>query len=196
MQRSFTHLLSAAVGIVCVIPHVAMGAITVTVPPPPRPPLPTDIPLDLARQAVEAAIATCSSLGDRVVAEVVDREGNAKVLMIADGAQRGLLETARKGAHTVLTKGMSSGEYGRSFYVDNGKPYPFNLDVWAGNAALKSDPDLWMNPGAVPIRKGGVIVGAISVAGTRLIPRNGGQEPCAIAGRDKIEAAFQDQTSN
>lgn len=196
MQTSFTRLLSVAAGIVCFAPQIAVAATVVLVPPPPPPPLPADISLDLARQAVEAAIATCSSLGDRVVAEVVDREGNAKVLMIADGAQRGLLETARKGAHTVLTKGMSSGEYGRSFYVDNGKPYPFNLDVWAGNAALKADPDLWMNPGAVPIRKGGVIVGAVSVAGTRLIPRNGGQEPCAIAGRDKIEAAFRDQTPN
>lgn len=188
-----TSLLSLAACIGFFVPHIVMAATVVLVPPPPRPPLPADISLDLARQAVDAAIATCNALGDRVVAEVVDREGNIKVLMIADGAQRGLIETARKGAHTVLTQGMSSGEYGRSFYVDNGKPYPLNLDVFAGNAALKADPDLWMNPGAVPIRKGGVIVGAVSVAGTRLIPRNGGQEPCAIAGRDVIEAGFQDQ---
>jgi uncharacterized protein GlcG (DUF336 family) len=116
--------------------------------------------------------------------------------MMADGAWRGLLETARKGAHTVLSKGVASGDYGRSFTLDNGKPFPLNLDVFAGNAALKADPDLWMNPGAVPIRKGGVIVRAVSVAGTRLIPKNGGQEPCAIAGRDIIEAGFHDQNSN
>jgi len=191
MRTSFTRPLSVAACIGCFVPNIVIAATVVGVPPPPPPPLPADISLDLARQAVEAAIATCNSLGDRVVAEVVDREGNVKVLMMADGAQRGLLETARKGAHTVLTTGMSSGEYGRSFTVNNGQPFPFNLDVFAANAALKADPDLWPDPGAVPIRKGGSIVGSISVAGTRLIPRNGGQEPCAIAGRDKIEAGFQ-----
>ena len=53
-------------------------------------PLPTEtfkvLPLTLAVEAAEAAIAACKAQGYTVTAAIVDRAGNLKVLLVGEGA--------------------------------------------------------------------------------------------------------------
>jgi len=131
--------------------------------------------LDLARQGVETALAVCNGRGDKVIAEVVDWEGNVKVLMTSDGALP-YYKGAQSLAYTALKARISSDDFTK-------RAGP-NLAT-----VLAADPKLGFGPGGVPIMKGDLVLGAISVVGSR-------GDDCARAGRDKIEAGFKSQKSN
>jgi uncharacterized protein GlcG (DUF336 family) len=146
-------------------------------PPPPSPPPPTrsDISLELARQGVETALAVCNGRGEKVIAEVVDWAGNTKVLMTSDGALP-YYKAAQSLAYTALKTRISSGDFTKK----SGPDLP---------ARLAADPKLGFGPGGIPILKGDLVLGAISVVGSK-------DDACARAGRDKIEAGLKIQKSN
>jgi uncharacterized protein GlcG (DUF336 family) len=135
-----------------------------------------NIPLVQAVDAVQTAIDTClkAQRTSAAAAMVVDLNGNIRVQMSADNTGLAFHDFARRKAYTVLKKKMPSGQFGALPEV-----------VAAGRGAvLEGDPELITFPGALPIMKGGEIVGVISVSG----PTGGGEDTkCAEAGLAKIK---------
>jgi uncharacterized protein GlcG (DUF336 family) len=131
------------------------------------------IPLDLALEAVQTAQAACMAKNSPATVEVADLNDNIKVLLSADGANPNSFEFARRKAYTVLKKGLSSGDFGKS------------LGMLPRNAPpIEGDPSLIQYAGALPIMRGTTLIGTISVSGPT------GQvddEICAHAGLDKIK---------
>lgn len=187
LTRLFPRLVA---GMACI------GSQTAVAIPPPLPVVLSDISLNLAVQGSQAAVEACNKIDEKITVAVVDRLEHIRVLMVSNGLGGDWLSVVQDGAHTVLKTGMSSGDYVKTF--DFGGP---NSDLHTSkfqklSEARKADPHLSFIPGAVPITRAGVIVGAVSVAGTRGYKEGSGYEyrgpvePCAIAGRDKIEAGF------
>ncbi len=130
------------------------------------------LPLEMATQAAEAALAECAADGQRVSVAIVDRGGSTKLVMMADGA----------GPHTVGSstgKAFTSASMGRdtkglsNFMKDNGE-----LE------GLRSmDPRMVILAGGLPIRIDGTLVGGIGVGGA---PSGDIDEACALAGVEAI----------
>ena len=125
----------------------------------------------LALEAAQAALASCQPAGPAVV-EVMDTAFNPKVILVADGSRPNLIEFARRKAYTVIKKGMSSGAFGAQVGPQA-----------RGAPPIEGDANLITFAGAVPVRSGEDIIGAIGVSGP-----NGpaADEACAKAGLDKI----------
>jgi uncharacterized protein GlcG (DUF336 family) len=209
MQTRFTRLFSAIVaGTACLISSqiaVAAPPPLIFVPPRPAVPVASDISLNLAIAGAQAALEACNKTSINIAVVVVDRFDNIRAAMVSDGLPRGWLAQVEDGAYTVLKTGMSSRDYKESLAPDSqkltdaGKPLP-GVDVTDSEMqnlrdAAKADPHLYFFPGAVAIRKAGVIVGAVSAAGPARRQADGNSgfdtaEPCAVVGRDKIEAGF------
>jgi len=156
-------------------------------PPPPKGPagpnpavaIPADkeIPLAQALDAAQTAIDACLKLSPRssaAVAMVVDLNGNIKVQLAADGVGLPFFDYARRKAYTVLKKRMPSGQFGA---------LPEVVALGRG-AVIEGDPELITFPGALPITKGGEIVGVLSVSG----PTGGNDDlKCTEAGMAKLK---------
>ena len=135
-----------------------------------------NIPLAQALDAVQTSIDTCLKLQrpSAAVAMVVDLNGNIRVQLSADNTGLPFYDFARRKAYTVLKKKMSSGAFGALPEV-----------AAAGRGAvLEGDPELITFPGALPIMKGGEMIGVLSVSG----PTGGGEDTkCAEAGMTKLK---------
>jgi len=70
----------------------------------------TRLPLSIAQQAAEKAIATCSRDGYHVSVAVVDRGGTLKALLRADGAGPHTTDSSFKKAYTSASLGRSTKE--------------------------------------------------------------------------------------
>jgi uncharacterized protein GlcG (DUF336 family) len=134
-----------------------------------------EIPLDQALDAARTAMDTCLKLQRKsaAVVMVTDLNGNVRVQLSPDGTGLPFYDFARRKAYTVLKKKMSTGEFAALPEV-----------VAAGRGAvLEGDPELITFPGAVPLRKGGDIIGVLSVSG----PTGGNEDmKCALAGAAKF----------
>ncbi len=134
------------------------------------------IPLTLAVDAAQAAMSACAVKGSPTTVEIVDLNGLVKVLLSSDGARTSSFEYARRKAYTVLRKGVSSGDCGRSL----GTPTP--------SQPFEGDADLIQYAGGLPILRGPTLIGAIAVSGPT------GQtddETCAQAGLTTIAGRLQ-----
>jgi uncharacterized protein GlcG (DUF336 family) len=132
-----------------------------------------EIPFDQALDAARTALDACRAINSAAVVGVVDLNGHYKVLLRADGVGLPYYDYMRRKAYTVLKKDMASGDYG-SLPQNAGLPR---------NAVLEGDPNLIVFPGAVPIKKGGVTIGALSVSG----PTGGLNDmKCTMAGMAKF----------
>ena len=137
--------------------------------------LPTEthkvLPMRLAVEAAEAAIAACEAQGYKMTATVVDRNGALKVVLVGDGAGRLGAEITRRKAYTAATLGVTSADFAKRV----APPGAFNPGVF--------DPNLTTAQGGVPIKVGGDTIGAIGVGGA---PAGEKDEACANAGISKI----------
>jgi uncharacterized protein GlcG (DUF336 family) len=139
------------------------------------------ISASLALEAVSEAVAACAKQGFHVTALVVDVDGVKLALLRGDGAP----------IHTV------DGVYGKTYVAASLAPLA-NLDTSAAMAArvaanpalggLQFLPNISLIPGAVTIKAGDEVVGAIGVAGG---PGGNYDETCARAGLDKIKDRLQ-----
>jgi uncharacterized protein GlcG (DUF336 family) len=68
------------------------------------------LPLSLAVEAAETAISACAKQGFKVSANVVDRDGAVKVVLVGDGAKRFTVDFSRRKAYTAS---IISGQFGR-----------------------------------------------------------------------------------
>ena len=129
--------------------------------------------LDLAIEAAQTAIATCTANGYKVGASVVDSAGVLKVLLAADGAAKMGVETSTRKAVTANTFKTASSDIQNRVTTDT-----------ALAAKINADPTLFARAGAVPLMVGNDFIGAIGVGGA---PGGDKDEMCAVAGRDKIK---------
>lgn len=125
----------------------------------------------LAVEAAQAAVAACAERNLRVSAAVVDRSGQIKALVRADGAGPHTIESSRAKAFTAASlRGPTSGA--QTAVREN--PAASTLPFLPGVLPLA---------GGVPLRAGEEVVGGIGVGGA---PSGLVDEECANAGIARI----------
>jgi uncharacterized protein GlcG (DUF336 family) len=140
-------------------------------------PLPTEtfkvLPVALAIEAAQAAIAACKSQGFNVSVAIADRVGDLKLLLIAQGADALTRNLVPRKAYTSAQQHISTGELAKQVAA----PGAFNPTLY--------DRRMVTDPGGVPIKVGNETIGAIGVGGA---PGTGAEdEDCANAGLAKIK---------
>lgn len=144
--------------------------------PQPAPPA-RGLPADLALEAAKVALDTCQAQDQKVGVSVLDSAGELRLLLSADGAaNRGVQNSALK-AKAALAFGEPSGKVAEEAKTDK-----------AVAERLAANPTWLARAGAVPVRVGGTLIGAIGVGGARGSEKD---EACAVAGLDRIAARLR-----
>lgn len=148
-----------------------------------RPPPADELPLAVAMEWAETALATCKSLGYPVTATYMNSYREIKLVLRADGARGSTADTGRRKAYTAIVTGMSSADYGTSLGYPPGKPIPKIPGKPIGLSPGLTDENLIVAGGGLPLKNAaGKVVGAVSISGALE-----GKDPvCARAGLDKI----------
>jgi len=131
-----------------------------------------------ALKAASTAVASCEADGYRVVAIVLNTEGNIQVFLRGDGATSYAIDSARMKAYTLANLGpirdtTTSGELANSV-----------LGSGNANPQLSNIPGMLLVGGAVMIVKDGKRAGVLGVAGA---PGGHLDEACATEGIDAIQ---------
>jgi uncharacterized protein GlcG (DUF336 family) len=148
-----------------------------------RPPPADELPLAVAIEWAQSALATCKANGFDVTATYMNSYREIKVVLRADGARGSTADTGRRKAYTAIVTGMSSGEYGASVGYPPGRPAPQAPGKPIGLPPGATDENLIVADGGLPLKSAaGKIIGAVSVSGAL----NGKDRVCAQAGLDKI----------
>jgi len=143
-------------------------------PPRPAPPPPARGPsLDLALEAAQTALSTCKANGYNVTVLVVDSAGVPKAELVGDGAFGMTPAIALRKAVTATTFKERSGAVGERAKTDK-----------ALADRIAADPTLITWAGALPLKVGDEVIGAIAVSGA---PGGDKDEACATAGIAKIQ---------
>jgi uncharacterized protein GlcG (DUF336 family) len=132
------------------------------------------LPLELARDAAQAAVEACARDGWQVSAAVVDRGGTLKALLRADGGGPHTTDSSFKKAYASASLGRSTADYAR-LIVENPE----------AQALRDMSEKILLLGGGLPIRFDDEIVGGIGVGGA---PGGHLDEACARAGLDAIGA--------
>jgi uncharacterized protein GlcG (DUF336 family) len=131
----------------------------------------------LALEAAQVAISTCAANGYKVAASIVDAAGVLKVLVAADGATKGAVESSTKKAVTANAMKAATSEIQEKMKTDP-----------ALAAKVAADTSLFARAGGLPLLVGGDEIGAVGVGGA---PGGEKDEACALAGIDKIKARLK-----
>jgi len=126
--------------------------------------------LELASTIARAAVASCADTGYQVSAVVVDRSGAPQVVMRDVFASRFTVEIAERKANAVILAGVSSSE--------------FRVNRAEILAEMNEVDGILVLDGAVPIRAGGALLGAVGVSGA---PGGDKDEACAKAGVNRVQ---------
>jgi uncharacterized protein GlcG (DUF336 family) len=129
-----------------------------------------DLSLAMALTIATTAGDLCKAQGNRVSVTVVGREGQVLVVLRGDNASPHTVENSRRKAYTARTFRVPSGEIAKRV-----KDNP--------TLGLVHLPDVIALQGALPIKVGDEVVGAVGVSGA---PGGDKDEACAKAGIDKI----------
>ena len=129
-----------------------------------------DLSLATALTIATTAADTCKMQGNLVSVTVVGREGEVIVLLRGDNSSPHTVENSRRKAYTARTFRIPSGEFAKRV-KDNPTTGLVHL---SGVIAAQ---------GALPIRVGDEVVGAVGVSGS---PGGDKDEACAKAGLDKV----------
>lgn len=154
------------------------------VPPPPPPPggyhhggagsaVESTAPgptLDQAIAAARAAVDSCTARGYQGAATVIDSVGDARAMLSADGSDGSHVFVAQRKAITALEFKMPSSEVRAAIAKDP-------------SLLARVKPNMFVQFGAFPITKGGVVIGAIGYSG-------GDDVACAQVGWKQIQAVL------
>lgn len=169
--------ISATVALISLYTGLASTLMAEEIPPPPtntpaRVPAAKGPSLALAIEAAKIAVETCAADGAQTVAaSVIDSAGVLKALLAADGTSpRGVSSSTIK-AQTALHFKKSTSALFEQAKTDK-----------AFADSVTANPNINGRPGGILIKVGDEIIGAIGVGGGRT------DEPCAIAGLQKIQA--------
>jgi uncharacterized protein GlcG (DUF336 family) len=135
-----------------------------------------ELTLEMAERAAKAALAKAKTLGTVMTASIVDESGRTVLIMRGDGCGFLATETSRAKAMAAANFRKSTKELGEM--VMKGSAF------WsAAPAVLKGE--VLPSIGAVPITKGGKVIGAIGCGGG-----TGEQDhECAVAGAEVVGGA-------
>ena len=132
------------------------------------------LPLDMATNAAQAAVAACAADGHNVSVAIVARSGVTKTVLVADNA----------GPHTVgssIGKAFTSASLGR----DTTGLAAFIGSTPENDGLRNLDSRLVIQAGGLPIKRGGALVGGIGIGGA---PSGDKDEACSRKGLDAIGA--------
>jgi len=115
----------------------------------------SDITMDQARAAVDAARRKSGEIDTKMNIAILDAGGNLKAFARMDGAWLGSIDIAIKKARTARYFDMNTGEIGKLSQPGGAL---FNIE--------HSNGGLITFPGGIPIRQGDTIIGAIGVSGS------------------------------
>ena len=125
-----------------------------------------NVSMKMAQMIIDGAIENCTTTGYKVTVVIVDNAGIVRASLRGDGTSPHTMEFARKKAYTARTRNQTSLEFKTL------------TDTLAG-AYLLQIPDVVAVGGGVPIKAGGVTIGAVGVSGA---PGGEKDEVCALAG--------------
>jgi uncharacterized protein GlcG (DUF336 family) len=142
-------------------------------PAPPRAPAPGPS-LDLATDAVRAAVDACAKQGVSIAAAVIDSEGKPRAMMMAEGSIGSVFVAMRK-AEAALAFRIPTSELGAKLAKDKAM-------------LARLTPVMFISGGGLPIWRGNELIGAIGSSGAH------GEGPigqlddvCARAGLERIK---------
>ena len=162
-----SRLLKAVVGLAAIVvlssPAGAQGIVTQK-----------NITLALAQTIANAALEQCQSMGYKVSVAVVDRAGQAIVMIRGDGAGLHTPEGAERKAFTARTFSQPSADFVKRL---SERPDTAGSVHYSRVLAL---------PGGLPIKVGAEVVGAVGVSGSP-----GKDDVCSQAGIDKVAAQLK-----
>jgi uncharacterized protein GlcG (DUF336 family) len=130
------------------------------------------LPLSLATQAAQAAVAACRQKGFHISVAVTDQDGLVRALLRDDGAGPHTLDSSVKKAYTAASLGVPTGVLTK-IMVEH--PDATGLRDMNNRILIMQ--------GGLPIKAGGEVIGGIGVGGT---PGGDTDEACARAGLEKI----------
>jgi uncharacterized protein GlcG (DUF336 family) len=128
----------------------------------------------VAKSIAENALEDCKTRGFAVSVVVVDRGGNTVVSLRADNASVHTTENARRKAYTAMTFKMTAAEFLKRMETE---------PVRRQQATL---PNVIGIDGGVPIKVGNDVIGGVGLSGSP-----GVDEPCVMAGLDKVKDQLQ-----
>jgi uncharacterized protein GlcG (DUF336 family) len=152
---------------------LASGLAQVQSAEPPTAPI-ASLPVLVALKAAESALAACVKQGLTPTVTVTDREGIARVVLVADGAGPVSISTSRRKAYSAAALGISTAQLAKNAAAMHIVPQSV-------------DPELLDLPGGFPIVRHGVVVGGIGVGGADR-GASSADEECAQAGLDSIKS--------
>ncbi len=140
-----------------------------------------DLPVALATQAALEALTSCEKLGHKVSVTVLDRNGLTRAVLKNERAAPHTLDSSRGKAYTLVTLGPLFKKDLQSELVQflGGNP---------AAAAIVNVPGILLLPGAVSIKVGDELVGALGVGGA---PSGLTDEACAKAGLERIASSLK-----
>jgi len=130
------------------------------------------LPLSLATEAAQAAVAACRQKGFHISVAVTDQDGLVRALLRDDAAGPHTLDSSVKKAYTAASLGVSTGVLTK-IMVEH--PDATGLRDMNNRILIMQ--------GGLPIKAGGEVIGGIGVGGT---PGGDTDEACARAGLEKI----------
>jgi len=129
-----------------------------------------DLSYAIAKTIAENALADCKARGYAVSVVVVDRGGDTIVALRGDDAGPHTMENARRKAYTARTFRMTTEEFIKA------------LEANPGRRAQTMLPNVIAIGGGVPIKVGNDVIGGVGLSGSP-----GVDEPCVMAGMDKVK---------
>jgi uncharacterized protein GlcG (DUF336 family) len=129
-----------------------------------------DLSLDIARTIAEAALESCKAKGYAVSVVVVDRGGDTMVALRGDKSGPHTMENARRKAYTALTFRLTTEAFLKEMAT---RPVRREQTTLPGVIAIS---------GGVPIKVGDDTIGGVGLSGSP-----GVDEPCVMAGIDKVK---------
>ena len=129
-----------------------------------------NVSMKMAQMIIDGVIEDCTKTGYKVSVVIVDNAGIVRASLRGDGTSPHTMEFARKKAYTARTRNQTSLE----FKAVTDTP---------ASAYLLQIPDVVAVGGGVPIKAGGVAIGAVGVSGA---PGGDKDEVCAFAGIAKV----------
>lgn len=162
-----SQILKAVVGLAAVVvlssPAGAQGVVTQK-----------NITLALAQTIANAALEQCQSMGYKIAVTVVDRAGQAIVMIRGDGAGFHTPEGSDRKAFTARTFSQPSADFVKRLTE---RPDTVGSRQYTRVLALG---------GGLPIKVGSEVVGAVGVSGSP-----GKDDVCSQAGIDKVAAQLK-----
>jgi len=166
-------------GFVSLVAFICTQVMAQTPPATQQPPVPParGPSLDMALEAAQVAIETCTARDQKIGVTVVDSGGVQKVLLATDGASgRGVASSTNK-ALTALNFKTPTSQLGEQIKTDKAL-----ADAVAANSSFNT------RAGGILIKVGDDIIGAIGVGGAR---GSEVDEACAVAGLMKVQSRLK-----